>query len=284
MTTKTETNGKSIAKWEPSGPRAFLKREEAMLSEYVTRAAGREYRPFELSALMLIQDTPALQECLRSKEGEASLRNALMRAAATGLSLNPADGKATIIAYGGKARYQIMKAGMIEIAIASGSVQNLTADVVHDADEWEFEKTVDGDRFRHRPAKKARGAAVGYYAACKILTGEAHVKYLTREEVEAHRDSYRSNKRDDSMWATSFDGAALKTVIKALLRNLHLAPAAREFVTLDDRDEVGDWDVETVHVGSSSSDITDAIRERAAEPEPSPPADLETGRKEGDLL
>jgi recombination protein RecT len=245
--------GGQMAKWQPLGPKGFLKREETMLAEYVRNNAGRDYRPFELSALMLISDTPALQECLRTQEGEASLRNALMRAAATGLSLNPAEGKATIIAYNGKARYQVMKNGMIEEAIRSGSVEFLTADIVRDKDEFEIVKSLDGDRYLHKPNTRERGEVIGVYAAAKLNGGATHVRYMTVGELADHRDRYRTNKRDDSMWATSFEGAALKTVLKALLRNLHLAPSARAIVTEDDRDEVGDWDATPLHVGGASA-------------------------------
>jgi phage RecT family recombinase len=255
----------TMQRWEPLGPKGFLKREEAMLSQFVTQNAGREYRPFELSALMLISDTPAIQECLRSREGEASLRNALMRAASTGLSLNPAEGKATIIAYNGRARYQVMKAGMIEEAIRSGSVAFLTCDLVRDKDEFEVVKSLDGDRYIHKPNTRERGNLIGVYAAAKLKDGATHVRYMTVAEVNEHRDRYRTNKRDDSMWATSFEGAALKTVLKSLLRNLHLAPTARALIIDDDRDEAGEWDATPIHVsGSSAAEVSEAIGCRVA--------------------
>lgn len=282
---KTENQ---IQKWEAPSPRQYLVAERKMLSEMFA-PTGLEYRPFELSALMLLADTPSLQACLGTREGAASLRNALMKAAATGLSLNPAEGKATIIAYNGQATYQIMKNGLIEEAMRSGSVAFMTCDLVREKDTFAIRKRITGDEYEHELETRHRGPVIGYYAACLLKDGAQHVRYMTVEEAQEHRNRYVKTKSPGSMWGTSFDGAALKTVLKSLLRNLHLAPTTREIISRDDADET-EWDVDTVHVGSSASDITEALRDRAAEPEPSAeaapqtPTNIDDGRKPGDLL
>jgi phage RecT family recombinase len=286
MATKQE---QTIAKWQPtSGPKGFLVKERAMVGD-ITRSVGADPRAFELSALLLIQDTPSLQECLRTSDGEASLRNALMKAASTGLSLNPAEGKATIIAYGGKARYQVMKNGMIESAMNSGSVAYLTADLVRDKDAFRISKSINGDEYSHSPAIRDRGVVIGYYAAAKLKDGASHVRYMTTEEIIEHAGKYRSNKGDSSPWVNSFDGMALKTIIKSLLRNLHLSPTTRALLTHDDEDEVGGWGDEAagnVTPGTSPEDLAThlAAGKVTIETDKTSPSDLDAGRKAGDHI
>lgn len=263
-----------IEKWKSSTPRQFMTGHEGMFSD-ITRAAQSDYRDFQISAMLLISESNGLRECLNTPRGTVSLRNALARAASSGLSLNPALGEMAIIPRdeyidrkktGVKlATAQPMKNGMIRQAIESTRFSAITADLVRENDYFKIGKSIDGDSYTHEIAITDRGKVIGYYAAAKEVTGIVHVKYMTIEETTAHGQTYGGSDKPGSMWKKSFDGASIKTVLKALLRNLYLAPKTREMITADDLIEIGDWeaaDALPVLAGTAAKDLTKKLEEK----------------------
>ena len=184
---------------------------------------------------LLLNDNEGIQKALQSPQGQQSLYHCLQFAASTGLSLNPQEGKAAIIAYGGKIQYQVMSKGMIEIAQRSGQVAYLGADTVRENDNFALVKTMDGDQYRHEVAITDRGPMLGYYAALKTKTGQCYVTYMTFEQVDEHKRSYAASK--NGPWVNSFEGMALKTVLKRLLRNVNLSPELTQAIGIDDKEE-----------------------------------------------
>lgn len=218
----------------------FLAEEQVRLSKF----AARNYKEQEFfrSALLCISESDKLIKCLDSTEGKMSLYNSLKKAATTGLSLNPLDGKAALTPYEKKGKitvgYQIMKNGMIELAQDDGGIKALAADTVREHDVWDLTKSMGQDKYTHKPARKERGPIDGFYASVELSRGETHVSYMTVEEVEQHRDRYGQGlDKERSAWNTSFEGMAIKTVIKKLLRNLHISPILTAAVSMDDSEE-----------------------------------------------
>lgn len=189
------------------------------------------------SAALLIAESDSLQKCLSTSAGTLSLYNALKRGATIGLSLNPQLQEATIIAYDDRATYQIMKNGLVKLALVSGHVKSITSDLVRDADKFAIGKSVDGDVYRHEIETRNRGPVIGFYAACRMSGGETHVKYMTMEEAQEHRDAYARSRKPGAAWEKSFTGMAIKTVIKALLRNLYINDDVTRAVVADDAEE-----------------------------------------------
>lgn len=212
----------------------YLQGISGNLSGYAMRDYNNE--GFLKSAMLAIVENAELTNALKTTQGKASLYHALRFAASTGLSLNPQEGKAALIAYGGKIQYQVMKSGMIELAMQSGKVEFITSDTVREADNFSIEKTMDGDKYSFTPARKDRGDIDGFFAAIKLTSGAVHVKYMTCQEVEEHRDSYSSfyKAKKSGPWKTSFEGMGLKTVLKALFRGLNIAPEISTAVQNDD--------------------------------------------------
>jgi phage RecT family recombinase len=191
---------------------------------------------FFRSVQLAIVDNPELQKCLDSDSGKRSLYNALKYAASTGLSLNPLESKAALIGYGGKIQYQVMKAGMIQLAQESGKVEFITADTVRENDRFELVKTPEGDRYEYSPARKNRGDIDGYFACVKIAEGvgrkaQTHILYMSSEEVEVHKSKFSSKTK------MPIEGYGLKTVLKKCLRNLHISPEISKAVGADDSSE-----------------------------------------------
>jgi len=194
------------------------------------------------TVLLCILQNPKLMAALATESGRMSLKNALLSAAATGLSLNPQEGKACLIAYGDKIEYQIEKGGYIDLALDNGAVKTIRANAVRENDHWKPMETDNGDSYEFGPAKTKRGEIVGFFSAVKMRDGQCFIFYMTREEVEDWRDKYgngvfakyddtwkppRYKKGDripDSAWGKSFEGMGVKTVVKLQLRRLALAP------------------------------------------------------------
>ena len=198
-------------------------------------------KDFLMSASLMISESSELRGCLNTPAGKNSLYKALKYGVITGLSLNPQEGKAALIAYNGNVQYQIMKNGLIELAMESGKVQSITSDTVRENDEFKIVKSPDTDTYTFSPARKNRGSIDGFFAAVKLTNKICHLKYMAIEDVEAHRDSYSAlfkAKPTLSPWTKSFEGMALKTVIKALFRSLSISPKMDQTVGLDDKIEI----------------------------------------------
>jgi len=204
--------------------------------------SGIKNEEFLRSVALCFVSTPSIMECLSTPNGKASVYNALKYAASTGLSLNPQEGKAAIIAFNGKAQYQVMKNGMIEKAMESGKIESIVTDAVMENDIFEMTKTMNGDEYKFSPARTKRGKVQGVFAVCKFKTGKTQMKYMTVEKIENHRDKYSSMFEKNpakSPWNKSFNGMAIKTVLKDLFRNLYVSNDLDIVIGTDDGMEAG---------------------------------------------
>jgi len=259
------TNKNLIASDKIAGE--FLNKIGKSLEQYAIREYNKS--AFAKSAMLAIMENNDLASALMSEQGRITLFQALRYAASTGLSLNPQEGKACLIAYekDGKHNisYQIMKNGMIDLAMDSGNVEFLTVDTVRDGDLFSLEKTSDGDKYHFTPALQDRGEIIGFFAAIKLKSGSSHVCWMTKEEIEGHRDAYSAMykyKPEKSPWAKSFEGMGLKTVIKKLFRNLRISREVDIAVGTDDKMEVGDTpDLP----GFSADDVKKKLEEKGNE-------------------
>lgn len=255
----------------------FLKKFEPTLKNYAMR--NYDHTLFLKSAMLAISDSNQLAECLRTDQGKKSLFHALRYAATTGLSLNPQEGKSALIGFKNKSgemiiNYQIMKNGLIDLALDSGKIEFINAEYVKENDKFSVCKTITGDNFTFEPALKGRGEIIGFYAALKLRDGVSYVKWLTVDEVKEFRDKYSATykyKPDDSPWTKSFIGMGIKTVLKALLRSVKISDAI-EIATKKD-----DYFEPEFHTHGSSAD--DAL-EKLKEEKPT----MKLGDNGGDLL
>lgn len=218
----------------------FLEKFQGSLKDYAIRKY--DHVSFLKSAMLAIADNNTLSECLKSEQGKRSLFNALRYASTTGLSLNPAEGKAALIGFKNKSgemviNYQIMKNGLIDLALESGKVEFINADYVKSNDKFRLTKTAIGDNFEFEPALSNRGDIIGFYAALKLKDGGSYVKWFTKQEIEEFRDKYSSMFKfnpENSPWSKSFSGMGIKTVIKALLRSVRISDDVDNAIGSDD--------------------------------------------------
>jgi len=241
----------------------FLKKFSKTLEGYAVRKY--DSGAFLKSAMLAIVNSDILSECLMTEKGTKSLYNSMRYAASTGLSLNPSEGEAALIAYRSKnevvINYQIMKNGMITIAMESGKVESLQADYVKENDTFILKKTASGDDYDFSPALKERGEVIGFYASLKMTNGMTHVKWMTKDEIEKHRDTYSimyKKNQENSPWHKSPVGMGLKTVIKALLSTIKIS---KELDSALQSDDFIDADF-TISPGMSANETADKLKKK----------------------
>jgi phage RecT family recombinase len=249
--------------------------------------AIREYKHqnFIKSAMIAISTDDKLQEALATKDGKAGIVNAIRMAAGTGLSLNPQEGKAALVCYNKKIndkwvpipQYQVMKNGLIELALESGKVEFITADTVRDKDDFSVKKTMDGDQYEFSPARKDRGDIDGFFAAVKMKDGTCHVKYMTIGEVTDHRQQFSEKTKMPE------EGYGQKTILKKLLNSLHICAELDQAVGADNYRDEEPVDITPVQEkGTSADDLAENLKDKATDAEIVEPEQMELDGGEGE--
>lgn len=132
--------------------------------------------------------------------------------------------------------------GYIELAHRSPNVSGVVARTAYENDLFEVELGTD-DRIVHKPLMDGdRGAPIAYYAVAKFTNGGHTFWWMTKPEMELHRDKYALAKKDGRIvgpWRDEFEGMAQKTVVRKLAKympkstELAHAIAADESVRID---------------------------------------------------
>jgi recombination protein RecT len=154
-------------------------------------------------------DMPELLECDR-----LSLLNAAMRAANDGLL---PDGRLGAIAVykdrkrGIKmAQWLPMIAGIRQKVRNSGEIATWEADVVHERDQWEYERG-DNPHIFHRPVRGDRGPVIAAYSIAKLKSGELSREWMWIDELDKVR---ATSKAEHGPWQVWPEEMYKKTVAK----------------------------------------------------------------------
>lgn len=120
--------------------------------------------------------------------------------------------------------------GLAELAMRSGLVSNIHADVVRENDVFEYDL---GEIKTHKiNFREDRGAAYAFYAICRFKDGTVKADVMSVDEVEAIR--MRSKSPNEGPWATDPVEMGKKTVFRRLSKWLPLSPEFRDAVEKDD--------------------------------------------------
>jgi recombination protein RecT len=123
--------------------------------------------------------------------------------------------------------------GLADLAIRSGLVSNIHADVVRENDVFEYDL---GEIKTHKiNFREDRGAAYAFYAICRFKDGSVKADVMSVDEVEAIR--MRSKSPDEGPWATDPVEMGKKTVFRRLSKWLPLSPEFRDAVEKDDEED-----------------------------------------------
>lgn len=144
-----------------------------------------------------------------------SLIAAVTNIAAIGISLNPARKQAYLVPRGGKICLDISYIGLLDIAVASGSILWGQAELVRENDA--FRKVGMDKQPVHdfEPFGKNRGEIVGAYVVVKLHNGDYLTTIMDIEEIHSIRDRSESWKRNGGgPWKTDEGEMIKKTVIR----------------------------------------------------------------------
>lgn len=154
-----------------------------------------------------------------AQKNRQSVVDAVTNIAAIGISLNPAKKQAYLVPRDGRICLDISYMGLIELAVASGSILWAQAKVVHAADSFELRGPGQAPTHGHNPFSKDRGDILGVYVVAKTSSGDYLTEVMSTDEINAIRDRSSAwkawvEKKKKCPWVTDWSEMAKKTVIK----------------------------------------------------------------------
>lgn len=218
--------------------------------EAVKKSLPSHLKPdrFVRIALTAMTKTPKLADCKQS-----SVFSCLLQLSQYGLE--PDGRRAHLIPYGDTCTLIIDWKGLAELAMRSGLVSSLHADVVRDGDLFEYNAgnlVSHVPHFLRRDADKPAdaGAIFAVYAVAKFKDGSSKADVLSIDEVKAVQARSKSGR--SGPWVTDFNEMAKKTAFRRLSKWLPLSP---EF-----RDAVESEDEQSAPIDVSSSPVAEQAR------------------------
>lgn len=148
-----------------------------------------------------------------------SVIDAVTNISAIGISLNPAKKQAYLVPRDKKICLDISYMGLLDLAIASGSIMWGQAELVHEADDFRLNGFDRPPTHERAPFAKNRGEVVGVYVVAKTHSGDYLTCTMTIDDVNDIRNRSSAwkaylEKKKTCPWVTDPGEMAKKTVIK----------------------------------------------------------------------
>ncbi|MFD3300285.1 recombinase RecT [Aquipseudomonas alcaligenes] len=148
-----------------------------------------------------------------------SVADAITNVASIGISLNPARKQAYLVPRDGKICLDISYMGLMDLAMATGSILWAKADLVHEADQFELNGFDRPPTHGFKPFAKDRGAIVGVYVVVKTADGDYLTEAMSLDDVYAIRDRSSAWKawikdKKSCPWVTDEGEMIKKTCVK----------------------------------------------------------------------
>jgi len=183
-------------------------------------------------ALTAIAKTPALANCTK-----ASLVSCLLDLSALGLE--PDGRRAHLIPFRKSQTNEtictllIDYKGLVELAMNTGEVSNIHADVICAKDHFSYNM---GNIERHEiDFTQDRGVMYAAYCIITMKDGTKKAEVMTKAEIDGVRQ--RSKAKDSGPWVTDYNEMAKKTVFRRASKWIKLSPEVREKIEKTDEQE-----------------------------------------------
>lgn len=182
-----------------------------------------------------------------------SFIGAALTAAQLGLEPNTPLGQAYLIPYRNnkkgiiECQFQIGYKGLLDLANRSGLLKSVSAQVVYENDEFEFEYGLE-PKLKHKPAMGDRGAAAWVYAVYHLTNGGYNFEVASIDDIKKFAKA-KSKAYNSGPWQTDFEAMAKKTVLKRVLKYAPLKSEVASAVENDGRQlniEINDDDVNVI--------------------------------------
>ena len=192
-------------------------------------------RMFQL-AISCYNQTPGLSEC-----SPQSVLSCLMKCSALGMEPSAVDGlgRAYILPFKNKttgrkeATLILGYKGMIDLARRSGEIKDISARVVHQGDEFDYEYGLT-EGLRHVPSSEpVDGRPMTHvYMVAHFKDGGHYIDVMSKAEVDDIRK--RSKTPNNGPWVTDYEAMARKTVIRRAFPYLPVSVQTEQDVAADD--------------------------------------------------
>lgn len=175
---------------------------------------------FEREAGFAVQTIQANDYMLKVAMGNRqSVVNAVNNIAAIGISLNPAKKQAYLVPRDGKVCLDISYIGLMDLAMATGTIRWAQAELVHANDNFALQGMDRPPVHSFNPFSSDRGDAIGVYVVVKTSDGDYLTETMSADEVNAIRDRSSAwqawvNKKKKCPWVTDWGEMAKKTCVK----------------------------------------------------------------------
>ena len=184
--------------------------------------------------LTACRKNPALLDC-----NPSSIIGAVFQAAQLGLEIDLL-GSAYLIPYKENVQLIIGYKGYIDLIYRSPRVISIQAHTVHINDIFNM-RNGSQPFLNHEQADDPSEEVRGYYAIAHLQNGGVLWHYMSKKQIEIHRDKHSSDYNfkkakgyeNSSVWAKNFDAMAKKTVLHQLTTWLPISIAEKEFMAFD---------------------------------------------------
>lgn len=194
------------------------------MREQFAKALPKHLTPerFVRVALTALTKTPGLMKCTQE-----SFFGCLL--SLSGLGLEPDGRRAHLIPYGNVCTLIVDYKGIVELIMRTGLVSNIHADVVCDADVFDYNL---GEILAHKiNFREPRGEAYAVYAVCTFKDGTRKSEVMSLDDVR--KIQARSKAGKSGPWVTDFSEMAKKTVFKRMAKWLPLSAEYRDALDKD---------------------------------------------------
>lgn len=149
-----------------------------------------------------------------------SVVDSITNVASIGISLNPARKQAYLVPREGKICLDISYMGLMDLAMATGSIRWAKAELVYETDQFALNGFDRPPTHTFAPFAKDRGDIVGVYVVVKTADGDYLTEAMSLDEVFAIRDrssawkAYIKDKSKLCPWVTDEGEMIKKTCVK----------------------------------------------------------------------
>jgi len=156
--------------------------DSAAIQSRFNKVLGRNSGAFIAAILNASVINPEIKAC-----EPMSVITAALQAAIMDLSISPALGQAAIIPYGKKAQFQIMKNGIIQLALRTEKYRYIHVDSIYEGETW------IEDRFTGKMTlggRKTSNQIIGKVAYLQLLSGYEKYLIMSIDDILAHARKY----------------------------------------------------------------------------------------------
>ena len=188
-------------------------------------------------ALTSIKKNKDLMQCFTNNP--SSVLASFMESVQLGLEIDT-RGLAYLIPYKGACTFQVGYKGLISLAMRSGKLRNIYAEVVYESEKDNVH--IDLGLSRNLTHKfdfttPRDGKLILSYAVAVFLDGSTHFEYIQPHHIEKAKKSAMGASSQYSPWNTHTEEMWKKTAIKKLCKYLDLSPELAEAIAKEEEHE-----------------------------------------------